>query len=230
MVPASAGCGGAGPWGQQEVLVVSRRTHGGATRGPLALLLATALLLVGCGELEALLADPTGGPPANAPGAASPETLADAERPDGVPADAEAVLLDRVVDGDTIRVLPGADSSIAERGSVRVRLLNIDAPELARDGAPAECLAEEATVRVEELLADSEVVWLAADDVDRDRFDRPLRGVWTAEGVFVNEVLAAEGLATSVLFNDNDRFLAEVAAAEEEAARGGRGVHGDTCP
>ena len=210
--------------------MVSRRTHDGVRRGPIALLLATALLLAGCGELEALLADPTGGPPATAPEAASPETLADAERPGGVPADAEAVLLDRVVDGDTIRVLPGADSSIGEGGSVRVRLLNIDAPELARDGEPAECLAEAATVRVEQLLADSEVVWLAADDVDRDRFDRPLRGVWTAEGVFVNEVLAAEGLATSVLFNDNDRFLATIEQAEDGAEQAGRGVHGDACP
>ena len=209
--------------------MLSRRTPGGVRQGPLALLLATALQLAGCGELEALLSDPPGDPPATAPEAAAPETLADAQRPDGVPADAEAVLLDRVVDGDTIRVLPGADSNIGQRGSVRVRLLNIDAPELARDGAPAECLAEEATVRVEQLLADSEVVWLAADDVDRDRFGRPLRGVWTAEGVFVNEVLAAEGLATSVLFNDNDRFLPQVEAAEARAERSGRGLHGDAC-
>ena len=181
-----------------------------------------AVLLVGCAELEALLADP---PPPPSPAA---EPAAD-DRPDGVPADAEPVTLDRVVDGDTIRVFASEGSAIEERGSVRVRLLNIDAPELARDGQPAECLAEEATARLEELLADSEVVWLAADEVERDRFDRPLRGVWTDEGVFLNEVLAAEGLATAVLFNDNDRFLPAVEAAESRAQRSGRGLHGDAC-
>lgn len=184
--------------------------------------MVAAVLLVGCAELDALLADP---PPERS--SAAEEAAQD--RPPGVPADAEPAFLDRVVDGDTIRVVPVQGSVIEERGSVRVRLLNIDAPELARDGEAAECLAEEATARVEELLADSEVVWLAADDVDRDRFDRPLRGVWSAEGVFLNEVLAVEGLATSVLFNDNDRFLPVVEAAESRAERSGHGVHGQAC-
>ncbi len=210
----------------------SRARAGGAAaaRRPLALWLAAVLVLTGCGELEALLTDPWGAPPATDTGVHSAEDLAGEERPAGVPADAAPALLDRVVDGDTIRVLAGEGSGISGDGSVRVRLLNIDAPELARDGRAAECLAETATARVEELLADSEVVWLAADAVDRDRFDRPLRGLWTAEGVFVNELLAAEGLATSVLFNDNDRFLAAVEEAEAAAARAGRGVHGDACP
>ena len=198
---------------------------GGALRRPVVQVVLAALaavLLVGCAELDGLLADP---PHPRSPAA----ELATEDRPHGVPADAEPATLDRVVDGDTIRVFASEGSVIEERGSVRVRLLNIDAPELARDGQPAECLAEEATARVEELLADSEVVWLAADEVERDRFDRPLRGVWTAEGIFLNEVLAAEGLATSVLFNDNDRFLVAVEAAESRAQQGGRGLHGDAC-
>ena len=184
--------------------------------------LSAVVLLTGCAALDALLAEPPPEPSAAA-------QLAGDDRPGGVPADAEPATLDRVVDGDTIRVVPLEGSVIEERGSVRVRLLNIDAPERARDGQPAECLAEEATTRVEELLADSEVVWLAADEVERDRFDRPLRGVWTDEGVFLNEVLAAEGLATAVLFNDNDRFLPAVAAAASRAEEAGRGVHGDAC-
>ncbi len=202
--------------------------HGGGTGAAAATVtvalrgLVAALLLVGCAEVDTRGGDAPGEP-------SSVAELTVEDRPQGVPADAQPASLDRVVDGDTIRVVAVQGGVIEERTSVRVRLLNIDAPELARDGEPAECLAEEATARVGELLADSEVVWLAADDVDRDRFDRPLRGVWNAEGVFLNEVLAAEGLATSVLFNDNDRFLPQVEAAEARAERSGRGLHGDAC-
>ncbi len=180
------------------------------------------LLLAGCAELDPRLPAPV----AERSEAAEVEAGA---RPDGVPADARPANLDRVVDGDTIRVFPAAAHTTDDRGSVRVRLLNIDAPELARDGQPAQCLAAEAAARLESLLGAGRVVWLAADAVDRDRFDRPLRGVWSADGVFVNEVLAAEGLATSVVFDDNDRFLSVVEAAQARAQRSGRGVHGQAC-
>lgn len=149
--------------------------------------------------------------------------------PAGVPPDAETAELDRVVDGDTVRLFPSPGSTIGEQGSLRVRLLNIDAPELPRDGRPGECLAEEATMRLEELLADSEVVWIAADREDRDPYDRPLRGLWTDDGEFVTEVLVEEGLAVAVLFRPNDRFHARVVAAERRAVAAEVGVHGPAC-
>lgn len=152
------------------------------------------------------------------------------QRPGGVPGDAEPAIVDRVVDGDTIRVVAEPGGSIAEGGSVRVRLLNIDTPELATDDAPAECGAEEATARVEELVAPGDVVWLAGDREDRDVYDRPLRGMWTDDGVFVNEDLAREGYAEALLIGRNDRFHAAVAAAVEEAQAAGRGIWGDLCP
>ncbi|MFJ4761298.1 thermonuclease family protein [Kocuria marina] len=53
--------------------------------------------------------------------------------------------VERVVDGDTL------DATIAGK-STRVRLLNINTPEVARDGQPGECLADEATAKLEDLL------------------------------------------------------------------------------
>ncbi|MFU8840277.1 MAG: thermonuclease family protein [Nitriliruptoraceae bacterium] len=177
------------------------------------------MLLVGCG---------TGGWPAELPGPS--ETIEGAsERPAGVPRDAEPARVDRVVDGDTVRLFAGPGSGLGDRGSVRVRLLNIDAPELPRDGRPGECLAEEAAQRLGDLLADSQVVWIAADREDRDAYDRPLRALWTDDGVFVTEVLAAEGLAVAVLFRPNDRFHAPIVAAERHAAAAGNGLHGPAC-
>jgi len=151
-------------------------------------------------------------------------------RPAAVPDDAEAAIVDRIVDGDTVRVIAAPGGSIPEGGSIRVRLLNIDTPELARDGDPAECGAEAATARLEELIAPGDLVWLAADREDRDVYDRPLRGLWASDGVFVNELLAEEGYAEVLLIEPNDRFHLRIATAVERAQREGRGIWGELCP
>jgi len=193
----------------------------GGQRRVRTVMVALVALVAACAELGVVLDE---GP--------APSPLADASatgRPEGVPADAEPAIVDRVVDGDTLRVIAAPGGTIPEGGSIRVRLLNIDAPELARDGRDAECLAEEASDRLEELVPPTALVWLAADVEDRDRFDRPLRGVWTGDGVFVNELLAAEGLAEAVLFRPNDRFHARVVGAERRAVAAGLGIHGPAC-
>lgn len=202
--------------------------------GPVALI-GALLLLVGAAVVFFVLAvglvRETVGGTGDLADAASEGADPD-ERPAGVPADADAAIVERIVDGDTLRVVapPGADGgTLPDGGSLRVRLLNLDAPELARDGQPAECLAAEATERLATLVAPGDLVWLAADAEDTDRFDRLLRGLWTADGVFVNEVLAAEGLATALVVGGNDRFHPPVAAAQERARDDGLGVWGDAC-
>lgn len=185
-----------------------------------ALLVCCASVL-GCSDLTGLL-----------DGEPAPSALAEAsasDRPESVPADAEPAIVDRVVDGDTVRVIAAPGGTIVEGGSIRVRLLNVDAPEVARDGQPAQCLADVASTRLATLLPATSLVWLAADREERDRYDRPLRGLWTDDGVFVNEVLAEEGLVEAVLFPPNDRFHASIVAAERRAAAAGMGLHGDAC-
>ena len=150
------------------------------------------------------------------------------EPPPGVPADAEVALVDRIVDGDTLRVV-AAPGTQDPGGSMRVRLLNIDAPELARDGRPEECLAREATQLLASWLAPGDRVWLAADLEDRDHYDRLLRAAWTDDGWFVNEHLARAGLAEALLVAPNDRFHAEVVAAERAARDDALGIWGAAC-
>lgn len=152
------------------------------------------------------------------------------ERPPQVPADAEPAIIDHVIDGDTVRVIVAPHARASTDGSVRVRLLNIDTPELARDGQPGECGASEATARVEQLLAPGDLVWLAADVEDRDVYDRLLRAVWTEDGRFINTLLAVEGYAQALLVEPNDRFYNEVVDAVERAQRQGRGIWGELCP
>jgi len=98
-----------------------------------------------------------------------------------------------VVDGDTLRV-----EDLAGRPLGRVRLLGIDAPEVAHPPAPAECYAEEATDLLKELAPVGSTVELVTDNgqPDRDRYGRLLRYVDTAGGdLDVSRELLARGAA-----------------------------------
>ncbi len=116
--------------------------------------------------------------------------------------------VERVVDGDTIRLTDGR----------RIRLVQIDAPEVS-DG---ECYADEATAALRRLTPPGTQVQLESDPAldDHDRFGRLLRYV-IADGDNVNLQLVEDG-AASVWFFDGDRgryagrFLAAATAARAE--------------
>lgn len=109
----------------------------------------------------------------------------------------------RVADGDTLVVLLGG----AEQ---TVRLIGIDAPEAG------ECLADQARERLAELAPGR--VRLETDQEERDRHGRLLAYLW-ADGVLVNEALAAEGLALARAYPPNTARQAALRTAEDEARR-----------
>ena len=116
----------------------------------------------------------------------------------------------KIVDGDTL--------DVRYSGSVhRVRLLNIDTPEVGRQGADSECLAEEATDYLRERLPVGSEVTLSRDEKGRDRYDRELRGVHDGRG-FVNADLVRLGLAVPMHIAPNFRYRAEVDTAHEQAS------------
>jgi micrococcal nuclease len=122
------------------------------------------------------------------------------------PARLERATLVRVVDGDTIVVdIDGVEE--------RVRFFGIDAPERGED-----CF-DEATERVEELLDDH--VLLLPDVRGRDRFDRLLRYVYTPDGLSLDSVLVAEGLAEA--WRRDGDLRDAIVALEEMAVRAGEG-------
>lgn len=166
-------------------------------------------------------------------GASDPPPSADAldngpdtgTAPPEVPDGAQPAEVDRVVDGDTIRVrVEETRGAIAPTDSVRVRLLNVDAPELDHPERGRDCGALEATEFVERLTPPGTTVWLVADVEDRDRYDRPLRGVFTERGVFVNAELVRAGWAEAVLFPPNDRFHPWMVDLEQDAQDQRRGA------
>lgn len=175
------------------------------------------------GALASLVGDP-------GPGAAVDDAAERSAPPPGVPRAAQRATVDRVVDGDTIRVTVREGSgAIPATGSAPVRLLNVDTPETRHPSRGVECGGPEAAARVGELLPAGATVWLASDRSDTDRYDRYLRAVWTSDGVFVNAVLVEEGLATAVLFPPDDRWYPELVELEQEAQADAVGNWG-RCP
>ena len=148
-----------------------------------------------------------------------------ASRPDRVAEpypSAQAGTVERVVDGDTIVVQVGG---VAER----VRLLNIDTPESVKPDSPVECLGPEASAFLTALLPAGTPVTLEFDRELRDRYDRMLAGVRTADGSLVNAAIARAGFAEPLEIGGNDRFTPDVTDAVAEAQGAAVGLWSGVC-
>ncbi len=122
-----------------------------------------------------------------------------------------------IVDGDTLDVT-------FEGARTRVRLLNVDAPELGHDGAKDQCLAAAAQAALASLAPKGERVRVIP--YGRDRFGRLLAAVYTPDDKQVNRELAAAGLVAPFVVGGDVRLLREVRAGRDEAADAARGLHG----
>lgn len=117
----------------------------------------------------------------------------------------------KIVDGDTLDVDRDGET-------VRVRLLNIDTPE------KGECLYQEATDRLTELAPPGTRVRLEHDQEREDRYGRELAAVFAGD-VFVNEQLAADGLARAVAYEPNHAYTTRMEAAQARARAAHLGIH-----
>ena len=132
------------------------------------------------------------------------------------PADAFAMTVASVWDGDTLRATVQAPNDvIASTDEVRVRLVGIDTPEL---GDPSECGAEDARTHLATLAAEGSTIWAAFDVDPQDRYERYLLYLWTPDGRFINHELVAAGDAEAMTIEPNDAY-AELFTATEAAAR-----------
>ena len=124
------------------------------------------------------------------------------------------VQLVRVVDGDTIDVNLGGQLET-------VRYVGIDTPERGQPGYRA---ATEAN----QLLLGSGPLYLVQDRTNRDRYDRLLRYVYTAEGVFVNAEMMRQGWAQPVEYAPDTLHAADFRQLALEAAQSGAGFWAGT--
>lgn len=134
----------------------------------------------------------------------------------------------RVIDGDTITA---RDEQGRDLGSIRI--LGMDAPELARDGNPAMCGAVAAKKEATRVLDGADITLVTdTQQPSRDKYGRLLRYVdITHDGrtTDVTETLVRSGHAPNTSnASTHDRYE-DYAAAEEDAKEHSRGVWSQ-CP
>jgi micrococcal nuclease len=133
-------------------------------------------------------------------------------RPETIPAGAVAATLIRAVDGDTAEVLINGQTAT-------VRYVGIDTPERGEPGYQA---AQRANRR---LMGDGDL-FLVPDRSDKDRYGRLLRFIYTADGVFVNREMVAQGFAQPIEYKPDVTLADEFRQTAREAAEARRGFWG----
>ena len=129
-------------------------------------------------------------------------------------AERTSVVVSRIGDGDSLDL----------RGGARVRLVQVDAPELGQ----GECFAREARGELERLARPGDRIEIERDTAldDRDRYDRLLRYVHAGE-LNVNLELVRRGAATPYFRGgDEGRYADDLLTAVAEARREERGLWG----
>ncbi len=121
--------------------------------------------------------------------------------------------MERVIDGDTLVLT----------GGTRVRVLGIDAPEMERDGQPADFLAHKAKAVLTELTLHRQI-GLEYDRLRYDHYGRLLAYLFLPDHTLVNAELVRQGLARVYFIGPNLRYREVLLAAQQGAIEAKRGV------
>ncbi len=118
-----------------------------------------------------------------------------------------------VFDGDTFR----------SRSGEKIRLLGINAPEIAHANQPAQAYGEKAKRRLRALIL-NQSVQLRLDRDKRDKYGRVLAQVYLRDGRWVNKIMLREGLAHVYTFAPNFYWADALLKAERMARSDMRGM------
>jgi endonuclease YncB( thermonuclease family) len=125
------------------------------------------------------------------------------------------VAVQRVVDGDTLRLSDGRN----------VRMIGLNTPELGKKGRSDEPFAVAARKRLEALVAASDgQVGLLPGKESKDHYGRTLAHVYGADGANLEAQMLAEGLGFQVAVAPNVDLVTCQQAAENSARQAGLGV------
>ena len=126
--------------------------------------------------------------------------------------------VERVVDGDTFKMVNGA----------RVRLQGLDTPETVKKDHPVEPWGPEASAYTKRFIEEANhQVQLEFDKERQDRFGRFLAFVWHGERM-LNAELLRQGLARAKPgYVGNAARRRQLLEAQDEAKRAGRGIWSD---
>ncbi|MFP3677666.1 thermonuclease family protein [Pseudomonas sp. SIMBA_041] len=131
------------------------------------------------------------------------------------PSALESVMVQRVVDGDTLRLDDGRS----------VRMIGLNTPELGKKGRSDEPFAVAARKRLEALVAASDGrVGLLPGKESKDHYGRTLAHVYSADGANLEAQMLAEGLGFQVAVVPNVDLVGCQQAAERSARQAGLGL------
>jgi endonuclease YncB( thermonuclease family) len=137
------------------------------------------------------------------------------------PSDLPTVSVQRVVDGDTLKLTDGRS----------VRLIGINSPELAHHGRRTEPFAQAARRRLQALVDASDArVSLQVGREPRDHYGRTLAHVYDQQGQNLEAQLLEEGLGYLVAVAPNTALLACQQAAERVARSAHLGLWRNAAP
>ncbi|MFW9083715.1 thermonuclease family protein [Pseudomonas sp. P2758] len=125
------------------------------------------------------------------------------------------VTVQRVVDGDTVRLSDGRS----------VRMIGLNTPELGKQGRSDEPFAVAARQRLEALVASSGGrVGVLPGKESKDHYGRTLAHLYSASGANLEAQMLADGLGFQVAVAPNVDLVACQQAAERNARQAGLGV------
>lgn len=127
----------------------------------------------------------------------------------------EKVLVNRIIDGDTIEVSSGK----------KVRYIGIDTPETVDPRKAVQCFGKEAKEANNNLVL-NKVVILKKDVSETDKYGRLLRYVYLEDGTFVNLWLVKNGYASIYTYPPDVAYSRKFLIAEQEARQNKRGLWG----
>ncbi|RHB51088.1 thermonuclease family protein [Exiguobacterium sp. AM39-5BH] len=123
----------------------------------------------------------------------------------------ETVTLERVIDGDTLKV------EFENGATESIRLLLIDTPETSHPTLPVQPFGEDAKSFVERWLPEGDAITLEYDVGRYDRYQRTLAYVWYDDAM-LNEELLRRGLArVAYVYAPNTQHIDAFRAVEREA-------------
>ncbi|MHC8364804.1 thermonuclease family protein [Pseudomonas sp. ZT5P21] len=132
-----------------------------------------------------------------------------------VPSGLTPVAVQRVVDGDTLRLSDGRS----------VRMIGLNTPELGKQGRSDEPFAVAARKRLEALVAASDGrVGVLPGEESKDHYGRTLAHLYGTDGVNLEAQMLAEGLGFQVAVAPNVDLVTCQQAAERSARQAGLGV------
>jgi len=121
----------------------------------------------------------------------------------------------RILDGDTF----------VTRGGEHVRLLGINAPEIAHESSPAQPFGYKATRALTRLIA-GKSVHLEFDVQHKDDYGRTLAQIYLQDGTWVNGVMVRLGMAHVYTFTPNLRWAGQLIALEAPVRHARLGIWG----